>query len=121
MAMPKFEAAWNHQQYTDDPDDKEFAKHFYEAGKRDAVPEGWKLVPVEPTRAMLDAGHCDLTMAHGIDPMLKYAYSQMLDAAPSPEGEVTRNSMICQQCGADRFKEDCKGVRMHCPIRGDAQ
>lgn len=28
--------------------------------------------------------------------------------------------MICHACGADRFKDDCKGDRINCPIRGTA-
>lgn len=50
----------------------------------DQFPDATKMiaVPVAPTRAMLDAGHSDLTLEHGIDPMLKKAWSQMLDAAP---------------------------------------
>jgi hypothetical protein len=52
------------------------------------VSSGHVLVPIEPTRAMLDAGHLDLTLGAGIDQMLKYAWSQMLDAAPT--GELPR-------------------------------
>jgi hypothetical protein len=29
-------------------------------------------------------------------------------------------TMICKSCGADRFKEDCKGTRENCPIKGVA-
>ena len=43
--------------------------------------EGFVLVPVEPTRKMLDAGHLDLTLDYGVDTMLKYAWSQMIEAA----------------------------------------
>lgn len=28
--------------------------------------------------------------------------------------------MLCQACGVDRFKEDCKGDRINCPILGTA-
>lgn len=47
-----------------------------------AVPEGWKLVPVEPTTEMLRAG---VDVAVGALPI----YRAMLDAAPTPPaGEV---------------------------------
>lgn len=46
-----------------------------------AVPDGYKLVPVEPTRAMLDAAKTDLVRDGEIDPMLKGAYRAMLAAA----------------------------------------
>ncbi|HYD58908.1 MAG TPA: Lar family restriction alleviation protein [Noviherbaspirillum sp.] len=29
-------------------------------------------------------------------------------------------TLICNSCGADRFKEDCKGARESCPIKGVA-
>lgn len=50
-----------------------------------AVPEGWKLVPVEPTKAMVDAA-CE---KHGYPCGDRYIYAKgyrsMLAAAPSPE------------------------------------
>lgn len=55
---------------------------------------GYKVVPVEPTRYMLDECHRDLDRTGEIDPMLKHIWSQMLSAAPSipselkPVGEV---------------------------------
>lgn len=56
-----------------------------------AVPEGWKLVPVEPTRAMCEAFH----QAHeewdsGEDWQLDspdHQWKAMLAVAPTPEGE----------------------------------
>ena len=42
-----------------------------------SVPAGWKLVPVEPTEAMLDA-------AFSISPDADVAYQRMLAAAPQP-------------------------------------
>ncbi|WP_312946204.1 hypothetical protein [Superficieibacter sp.] len=47
-----------------------------------AIPEGWKLVPVEPTEAMLDAAYS--YPASTTDRMRKQ-YSAMLAAAPQPE------------------------------------
>ena len=46
------------------------------------IPPGWKLVPVEPTREMLDAARSDLVRDGEIDPMLKKIHAAMLAAAP---------------------------------------
>lgn len=51
-----------------------------------AVPDGWQLVPKEPTRAMLDAAHTNFRKDIGIDPLLKTSYRAMLSAAQKPEG-----------------------------------
>jgi hypothetical protein len=63
--------------------------------ERQAVPSGWKLVPIEPTDNMLDDGHEALDDRHhtgrfGECPGLKWSdakacYQAMLAAAPSPE------------------------------------
>lgn len=38
------------------------------------------------------------------------------------KGEQTAPvSLVCKSCGADRLKEDCKGNRQECDIRGTAQ
>lgn len=50
-----------------------------------AVPDGWKLVPKEPTREMLDAAHTNFRRDVEIDPLLKTSYRAMLAAAPHPE------------------------------------
>jgi cell division septum initiation protein DivIVA len=41
-----FEELWDHQQYTDEPDDKEFAKHFYFQGNADLMRENAQLKAV---------------------------------------------------------------------------
>lgn len=46
------------------------------------VPDGWKLVPIEPTEDMLKAG-CRFASEHNA----KGSWSQMLAAAPKPESE----------------------------------
>lgn len=51
-----------------------------------AVPEGWQLVPKEPTRAMLDAAHTNFRKDIEIDPLLKTSYRAMLSAAQKPDG-----------------------------------
>jgi len=47
-----------------------------------AVPEGWKLVPVEPTDEMEIAAENDYEKAHSHFPNWKQAYRAMLSAAP---------------------------------------
>lgn len=55
----------------------------------------WKLVPVEPTRGMLDAAHKDLVRDAEIDMMLKGIHSAMLAAAPQPP--TTEQSSAVEQ------------------------
>ncbi|HEJ4855670.1 TPA: hypothetical protein SL612_005969 [Pseudomonas aeruginosa] len=50
-----------------------------------SVPEGWKLVPVEPTEDVLDAIHNGGYV--GDDQELRQFYQDILDAAPAPGGE----------------------------------
>jgi len=57
----------------------------FAAGQASAIPEGWKRVPVEPTRQMLDAAHVNFRKDVEIDPLLKTSYRAMLAAAPSQE------------------------------------
>lgn len=54
----------------------------FDAGKQATVPEGWQLVPIEPTEEMVSAfwgtiHHGDIELAHAWD-----AYFDMLAAAP---------------------------------------
>lgn len=46
------------------------------------VPQGWQLVPVEPTAAMIAAAN---RLPENFPPM-KRVYAAMLAAAPQPEG-----------------------------------
>ncbi|MBI8610318.1 hypothetical protein JEZ48_16930 [Pseudomonas aeruginosa] len=50
-----------------------------------SVPEGWKLVPVEPTEDVLDAIHNGGYV--GDDQELRWFYQAILAAAPAPGGE----------------------------------
>ena len=45
------------------------------------TPEGYVLVPVKLTEPLLIAGRDSVTLEHGVDAMLKYAWSQIIDAA----------------------------------------
>lgn len=55
-----------------------------EEGRREAVPEGWQVVPKKPNSAMLDEIHLvdDFTYS-----ALTARYKAMLAAAPKPQGE----------------------------------
>lgn len=57
------------------------AKRAYEQGKKDAIPDGWQLVPKEPTDDMLDTGYCSTSQmecwGHA-----KAVYQAILAAAP---------------------------------------
>jgi|GEM_PF-1932244 len=49
-----------------------------------AIPDGWKLVPIEPTQEMVDAHISGMQSAGFIR-----AYREMLAAAPKPDGTIT--------------------------------
>lgn len=106
MTMPKFEAvAWRYElkageytfaekRYFDEAYvQRVIALHTaeqlagaYEAGKRDAIPEGWVLVPKEPTEEMLRAPWLKIDEQTSFK--LKTAhnyYKAMLAAAPKGE------------------------------------
>lgn len=56
-----------------------------QAGQSGQAPEGWKLVPVEPTEDLLEAIHNGGYV--GDDQELRQFYQSILDAVPSPGGE----------------------------------
>lgn len=59
---------------------------LYEAAQaQHSVPEGWKLVPVEPTEDVLEAIHNGGYV--GDDQELRWFYQAILAAAPAPGGE----------------------------------
>jgi hypothetical protein len=67
-----------------DHDKEDFLRQWYEAecAPREAQPDGWKLVPVEPTDAMLE----EITLIKGFtERAMVVRYKAMLDAAPTPE------------------------------------
>ena len=49
-----------------------------QAAMKAALPEGWKLVPIEPTHEMFRAGYNELEQSESIDKI----YKAMLEAAP---------------------------------------
>ena len=56
-----------------------------QSGQRAGVAEGWKLVPLEPTFEMQEAGYCawDSSCAH----RERYVYRAMIAAAPTPAAQ----------------------------------
>ncbi len=56
-----------------------------QAQAQHSVPEGWKLVPVEPTEDVLEAIHNGGYV--GDDQELRWFYQSILAAAPAPGGE----------------------------------
>lgn len=51
------------------------------------VPEGWVLVPKEPTGDMLTAMGKAVWVRHPADQQMHHVYAAMLAAAPAPQGE----------------------------------
>lgn len=92
--------------------------HVSDAGNM--VPAGWKLVPVVPTRGMLDAAHKDLVRDAEIDMMLKGIHSAMLDAAPQPpaveqpRGEQEPVAWQYRMRPDWRIEKDCWGPWQDC-------
>ena len=54
-------------------------QHGWQAATRAAVPDGWKLVPVEPTVKMIDAG---LSEWNSIGSSIDRTYDAIIAAAP---------------------------------------
>jgi len=59
----------------------------YEAGKRDAIPEGWALVPKEPTEEMLRAPWLNIDELTSFKLKTSHSYYKAMLAA-APKGEV---------------------------------
>lgn len=57
-------------------------RELYTATPAASVPDGWKMVPLEPTQRMIDA-HTEGMVSGGAT----RAYRDMLAAAPAPGGE----------------------------------
>src|SRR5690625_4619739 len=74
-----------------------------------AVPDGWKMVPVEPTDHMSDVG----MVSAGIDITendARHVYSAMLTASPAPEH--AEEADVCQNCET-ALPEGCGGIFAH--------
>jgi hypothetical protein len=83
-----------------------------------------KVVPLEPTEAMLMAGYYpNFEMAKR-----REMYQAMLAAAPVsappeartiPDTEPAQHTLICPECGQDRLKGPCRTAgRVVCPMVG---
>lgn len=59
-----------------------------DAGPPVTAPEGWKLVPVEPTDEMVEAGDHEIEK-WGVDASSSGAFRAMLAAAPHPQSDPT--------------------------------
>ena len=88
-----------------------------------AVPDGWALVPIEPTEEMIVALMCTglrhAEYRHGCDPTIAHmaqGYTAMLAAALR-----TKPSLTCAKCGVDRMRDACKQPGPTCPFMGEAQ
>ncbi|MBN0115463.1 hypothetical protein JTL56_11000 [Pseudomonas aeruginosa] len=79
---------WNSLDFHRDLQDMQPGTKLYTAPVAQAqhsVPEGWKLVPVEPTEDVLEAIHNGGYI--GYDQELRWFYQYILAAAPAPGGE----------------------------------
>jgi hypothetical protein len=92
-----------------------------EATNYPEIPEGWRLVPIDPTDEMVaafwgDIQHGDVELAHAWD-----AYKDMLAAAPLPKGacehEWVDASNSCVQGGELCLK--CYAIRATLSPKGD--
>lgn len=84
-----FEEWWNTYLFLGDDLDKELAKEAWEAGAESVVnskliPEGYVLVPVEPTEKMILNGMESLKWPTSVEEMLRI-YSTMIQAAQEEE------------------------------------
>jgi hypothetical protein len=64
-------------------------RESYEAGRQAGKPNGWKLVPVEPTQAMITAGYSRNLELGGAKRSPDETYRAMLTAAPQPQKDDT--------------------------------
>ncbi len=75
------------------------------------IPEGWKLVPVEPTPGMTEAGDLFFTNQSfkNVSPaQIKRIYGDMLAAAPEAP-KPTASECICPNCGIRHGGGNAKG------------
>lgn len=74
----------------------------YEESEVVSVPDGWKLVPVEPTKGMLDAAWTRGDLKESIPPDPYYSWKLMLSAAPAPpSAEQSKN-----QCALNTISDE---------------
>lgn len=65
--------------------------------RAEGVPDGWKLVPIQPTDAMIHYGLCVSGCFNQIDEdIMLLEYKAMIDATPTPPGGTK-----CRKCGSE--------------------
>lgn len=69
--------------WTDCAETEEGAIPLYESPPKQAIPEGWKLVPIEPTERMLDVGESNYQYGEPSSYKAGLVYKAMLNAAPT--------------------------------------
>ena len=80
-------AVWtdiSHEKYVEMHEHPRFDVRVLYTQATTVVPEGGKLVPVEPTSDMLDEIHLDVSFSHRA---MTVRYGAMLDAAPEAPGQ----------------------------------
>ena len=82
---------WEQDGYGDNPDASPLYAHpGAQAQPAPSVPEGWKLVPIEPTHEMVKAcasAARAYMQEYGENSPRRVMWAAMLAAAPKPEGE----------------------------------
>jgi hypothetical protein len=79
-----------------------------------AVPAGWRLVPIEPTEAMVSAMHDVIELPYNYANkahkyQAKHTYAAMLAAAPQPAAQCTNSdTWNCKYC---RKTESCEALK----------
>lgn len=83
--------AWDAQDF--DQKFTGFVAAWQAARRAQEVPDGWVLVPIEPTEKMVNEGSCAQTFQHGHRYIGEYAakaaWRSMLAAAPRPPEEAS--------------------------------
>lgn len=74
------------------------------------VPEGWKLVPVEPTQAMVEAAF-DALPNSPLEGRIRTHYRAMLAAAPTPPVQQDEEDSYCPTCGEEDGGTGCGAIR----------
>lgn len=83
------------------------AATLYAQGRTQSAPEGWKLVPIEPTQAMIDAGVKDRKGRNTLEYfMTMEAYKAMLTAAPPVTAPIEKVDGLAEAVRAVTYKDE---------------
>jgi len=72
-----------------------------DAGAAPAAPEGWRLVPVEPTKAMLRAGSIDLGLGNTTGTLTRAGECYRAVLAAAPQAPAAPTAAAAEQVSAD--------------------